>query len=88
VLAVVLYLPEIYIGIKGIKIANGAKSGKAHIVWSLVLAVLVAISLIGQVEGLIKNFNFDTFVDVLGPAADFIVFIFYFIYARKVKNEQ
>jgi hypothetical protein len=86
VLSFVVLLPQIYVGIKGIQIANGAKSGKAHIVWAVILAVFAVIALISSFGGLAK-FSFNAVLNVITPAIDVLLYVCYIIYARKVANE-
>lgn len=80
-------LPQIYMGVKGIKIANGAPSGKAHIVWALIFVILSALSVFSGISGLIKAFNIDTVVDFLYPIVDLALYGLYYMYAVKVKKE-
>lgn len=84
VISFLLLLPQIYVGVKGIKIANGATSGKAHIVWALILAVLAGIALIYAIFNLTKAFNFDSIMNLIDPAIDVATYVFYFIFARRV----
>ena len=83
-LSLVALLPQIYIGVKGIKIANGAPSGKAHIVWAIILAVFAVIAVISAISSLTKVLNFDTVLNVLDPAIDVVIYVFYYIYACKI----
>ena len=88
VLALVLFIPQIYLGIKGIMIANGAKSGKAHIVWAIILIIVSIIALIFEMVSLIDAFNLDTVMNALEPAIELALFAFYYVFARRVKNER
>lgn len=88
VLVFILAIPEIYVGIKGIKIANGAKSGKAHIVWAVILAILACVSLISAIVGMFSNFSVDDIFDVLGAAVHLALFVFYYVYACRVAKEK
>ena len=88
-LSFVLLLPQIYLGVKGIKIANGSStSGKAHIIWALILIVFSAITVISSISDLTKAFNLDSVLNLLGPVVDLALFAFYYIYARKVANDK
>lgn len=81
----IIYIPQIYVGVKGIKVAEGkASGGRAHITWALILAILAGIALISAFSELIKVFNFDAILNLVDPALDLIVFAFYYVYARKV----
>ena len=83
-LSIFIFLPQIYVAVRGIKIANGAASGKAHIILAFILAALAVVATISSIYDTFKVFNFDTVIDLLGPVIDCIVFTFYCIYARKV----
>jgi hypothetical protein len=84
VLSLVLLFPQIYVGVKGIMIANGAESGKAHIVWSLILAILAVIAVISGLSDLFKAFSLDALLSFIDLVLDFAVYALYFIYARKI----
>lgn len=86
VIGFIVLLPQVYIGVKGIMIANGAPSGKAHIVWGIILAVYAAISVVSSIAGLAK-FNMNAVLDLLGPVIDLALYVFYVIYACKVAKE-
>ena len=88
VLALVLFVPQIYLGIKGIMIANGATSGKTHIVWAIILIIISIIALIFELVTLINAFNIDTVMNALEPAIELALFAFYYVYACRVKNEK
>ena len=87
-LSIVIFIPQIYIGIKGIKIANGASSGKAHMIWAIILTIFACISTVAGISGLFKVFNADAVFALLRPVIDVIAFIGYYIYARKVAKEK
>ena len=86
--AVLMLLPQIYIGIKGIRIAKKPDSSRAHIVWGIILIVLTAIRLLppfleflgGQGE------TFGSFSEVCSIAVDVFVLFEYVKYAREVRN--
>ena len=88
VLTFVIFIPQIYVGVKGIKIANGAKSGKAHIVWAFILAVLAGIAAISGIVNIIEAFSTDALLNLVDPAIDLVMFIFYLIYAHQVAREN
>lgn len=86
VLVFIVAIPEIYIGIKGIKIANGAKSGKAHIIWAVILAIFAALSFISAISGIFSKFSIDGLFDLLGAGINLALFAFYYVYACRVAN--
>jgi len=83
-LSLAIFIPQIYVAIKGIKVANGEASGKAHMIWAVILAILAGVSVVSGISGLFKEFNFDAVMDLLGPAIDFLMFALYYVYARKI----
>ena len=88
ILTFVVFIPQIYVGIKGIKIANGAESGKAHMIWAIILAIFACISVITAISNISKGVDADRVFDIIYPAVDLFIFVCYFIYARKVANNQ
>ena len=85
ILSLVLLLPEIYIGIKGIKIAKNPDSSKAHIVWAIILGVLSAIAIFSPISSLIKGG--DILGDVLAlinAVVNVIIYFGYAVYARRI----
>ena len=84
VIGLLLLLPQVYVGIKGMKIADGAPSGKAPLVWAIILAVLAAISTISGLSNMLGALTFSSALNFVDCALDVVVYIFYFILARKV----
>ena len=87
-LAFIVAIPEIYVGIKGIKIANGAKGGNAHIIWAVILAVFAGLSLISAISDIFSEFSIDGLFDILGAAINLTLFAFYYVYACRVAKEK
>jgi amino acid permease len=85
-LSFVALIPQIYVGVKGLMVANGAASGKAHIVWALILAIFAGVSVFSGISDLTKAVNLDTVFNLIGYVADLAMFGFYYVYALKVKN--
>ena len=83
VISLLFLLPEIYVGVKGLKMANGAASGKAPIVWAIILAILAGISAISAISGLTKGINVDSILPVIDAGLDLFAYIYFIIYARK-----
>ena len=57
VISVLLLLPEIYIGVKGLKMAKAPDSSKAHIVWAAILMAFMVIALIDPISALANAQN-------------------------------
>ena len=87
VISVVLLLPRLYVGIKGIKVANHPDSSKGHIVWAVILTVIAVLALIDPVSNLIKNFNLTSnILDVINLALDVLIYGLYAKYAMQVSK--
>ena len=57
VISVLVLLPEVYIGVKGLKMAKTPDSSKAHIVWAAILMVFMVIALIDPISALANAQN-------------------------------
>lgn len=85
VIYAVLYAPQVYIGVKGIKVANTPDSSKAHIVWAVIFLVFAVLSIISSVSGLIKAEDVTGNIFALIDATiDFVLYFFYVKFAKQV----
>lgn len=53
--SVLLFLPELYIGIKGLKMAKDPDSSRAHIIWATIIFVLACIALISPLSSILSG---------------------------------
>ena len=85
--ALLLTLPNIYIGIKGLRIAKKPNSSKGHIVWAIILSAFASLSPLVQGVGFIHDgFNFENisaFSSVVVEVAVFVEYIRLAIAVRK-----
>jgi hypothetical protein len=88
VISFLFFLPQLYIGIKGLKISKKPDSSKAHIVWGIILVVWTAIGLLSPLFALIQgNGNtFENFASVCSIAVDVFILFEYVKYARAVRK--
>ena len=85
--ALLLMLPGIYIGIKGLRMAKKPNSSKGHIVWGIILLVLTSLSLISPVVDIINNgFKYDYISEFLRIAVEVTVFFEYIKYAIALRK--
>lgn len=85
VVSVILLIPQIFVGIKGIKVSNNPDSSKAHIVWAVILTVLSVIGILSPASELIKGVAvLDNLLTVADMALDAIIYIEYINYAKKL----
>ena len=87
-LAFVLLLPQVYIGVKGIKIANGGAFGKAPFVWTIILAILAAVATVSAIVDMFKVFNFDTILLAVGCALDVALYACYYVCIRSIAKAK
>ena len=85
VISMILLLPQLYMGIKGLKIAKNPTSSKAHIVWAVILLVFSAFSIISTVSSITEHVNvLDNVITLVDHALDVIVYCMYIKYANRV----
>lgn len=85
--ALLLTLPSIYIGVKGLRIAKNPNSSKGHIVWAIILLVIASLSLINPVAGCVNNgFQYENIRAILSIAVEILVLAEYSKYAIAVRK--
>lgn len=88
-LFVLVSIPQIYVGFKGLAIAKNPASykGRAHIVWAIILMVVAALSIISPVIEIVNKVSvYDNVRLVLGSLVEVFVFIEYIKYAKEVSK--
>ena len=89
VISGILLLPQIFIGLKGIKVANNPDSSKSHIVVATILFVLAIFSTITPISSLIKKEAVGENVrNLLSIAVELYLYFDYIKYARLVAEEN
>ena len=89
VVALLLLLPHLYIGIKGIKIAKKPDSSKAHIVWGVILIAFTALALVSPILGLVQGNGevFENVSELCSIFVDVVVLAEYVKYAIAVRKK-
>ena len=54
VVAIVLLIPRLYVGVKGIKVANEPSDAKAHIIWAVLFLIVGIWSMTTDISAIIK----------------------------------
>ena len=89
VVSLLCLLPQVYIGIKGLKVAKNPDSSKGHIVWGTVLLIFAIVGLISPLVAIIKqDAVFANASELLSVAIEVAFFYDYVKYARVVANEN
>ena len=85
--AFLLMLPNIYIGIKGMRIAKNPNASKAHIVWAIILLAFACLSIIEPVVTCVSDgVKYENISAVLSIAVEIMVFFEYIKYAIDVRK--
>jgi hypothetical protein len=85
VIYAVFYVPQVYVGVKGIKLANRPDSSKAHIIWAVIFIALATLGAVSAVVDLInaKDVLSNIFV-LIDSVIDFGLYFFYVKFAKQV----
>ena len=85
VVGLILLLPQLYVGVKGMKIAKNPTSSRGHIVWAVILLVFSAFGIIATVSSIVEQVNVvDNVITLVNHALDVIVYCMYIKYANRV----
>ena len=85
VVSCIILLPQIYVGVKGLKIAQKPDDSKAHIVWAIILAAISVIGIISPVSSIINAVNVvDNVVELIDLATDIAIYVAYIVCAKQV----
>jgi uncharacterized membrane protein YhaH (DUF805 family) len=85
VISLILLLPQLYVGVKGMKIAKNPTSSKGHIVWAVILLIFSAFGIISTVSSIAEQINVvDNVITLVDHALDVIVYCMYIKYANRV----
>ena len=81
-------LPQVYIGIKGLKVAKNPDSSKGHIVWGIILLAFAIVGLISPLVSIIKqDYVFENVSELLSILVEVAFFYDYVKYARAVAKQ-
>ena len=88
VLSLLMLLPQVYIGIKGLKMAKNPDSSKGHIVWGIILLVFSVLGLLSPLLALVQGDGeaFGNVSEILSMAVDIMILFEYVKYAKAVRN--
>ena len=83
----ILLLPQIYIGLKGLKVAANPNFSKSHIIVATIVFIFALISLLSPAIALIEGSSDESIGTLLGLAVEASVYFDYIMAARAVANE-
>ena len=70
VVSFLMLLPQLYIGLKGLKLAKNPDSSRGHIVWGIILVVCTATGLLSPLSAFLQGDG-----DAFGNVAEFFRFL-------------
>ena len=88
VISLVLLLPEVYVGVKGIRIAKNPDDSKGHIIWGIILIAVTAAGLIPPFFAFLQGDGeaFGNVAELCSIAVDVAVLVEYVKYAIDVRK--
>lgn len=89
VLSLLFLLPEVYVGIKGLRMAKNPNSSKGHIIWAGIIFVFTVVSIISPLINFIKGVNtYDNISTVLSLGLNASIYFDYIKYAYLVSKGE
>ena len=87
-IAIILLIPEVYVGVKGIKEAKNPTGAKAHITWSLILLILTTIGAISSIIDIFNGYATNKMLEILDMVVDASLLYTYYQTAKKVAQQK
>ena len=87
--AILLLLPNIYIGVKGIKLAKNPDKSKAHIIWGIFVTVCTVLSLGAPITALLQSTGstFGNIAEICSIAVDIMILFEYVILSINLRKQ-
>lgn len=83
-ISLLLLIPDVYIGVKGLKVAKKPSTSKGHIVWATILFVL---SIIALISPLVSLFSAESIRESISAILSGLVqILIYFEYIKDAKT--
>ena len=83
-ISLLLLIPDVYIGVKGLKVAKKPDSSKGHTVWAIILFVLSIIALISPI---VRLFSAESIRESISAISSGLVqILIYFEYIKDAKT--
>ena len=89
VMSLLFLLPQIYVGVKGLKIANEPDASKGHIVWASILLATAAWSVASGLFSMIGDgVTLSSVFDIAVVAVETVVYWVYIKFARAIYQAE
>ena len=89
VVSFLMLLPQLYIGLKGLKLAKNPDSSRGHIVWGIILVVCTAMGLLSPLSAFLQGDGdaFGNVAEFMSIAVDVAVLVGYVKCATALRKE-
>lgn len=85
----ILLLPQLYVGLKGLKMAKYPNSSRGHIIWAMILLVFAVLGSISPIKNLISGTNArENFGTVTTCMVEISIYFEYIRYAKAVAEDN
>ena len=87
-LTAIIFIPQLYIGVRGLKIAKNPNSSKAHIVWAVIFAGFAILSIISAIVGMVNTGDIARNIfGIVNGGIDLAMYSCYIVFAKQVFDE-
>ena len=87
VITLLMLLPSVYVGVKGLRIAKNPSPAKAHIVWAKIIFVFTVLALITPIVSIVKQGDIGANIaSVSSILLEIIIYFDYIKYAQAVRR--
>ena len=88
VLTVLLLLPKVYVGVKGLRMAKKPNASKGHIVWAIILTVCTVMSIPSPISDIAQGIQVGAnIMELFRLAIDILLYVTYVVCAKRVLND-
>jgi hypothetical protein len=87
VIGILFLLPQVYVGLVGLKQSKEPTKGRAYITWSLIIAAFSALAVISGIVEITKVYTLDTLIATLDALVNVILFAAFYFTARQISAE-
>ena len=85
VISLVMLVPNIYVGVKGLRVAKNPNTSRGHIIWACILFVFSVLALVDPVVACLKDGAWGENVDaLLNIGLDLIIYYEFIVHAKAV----
>ena len=82
-------MPQLYVGLKGLKMAKYPNSSRGHIIWAMILLVFAVLGSISPIKNLISGTNArENFGTVTTCLVEISIYFEYIRYAKAVAEDN